>query len=125
MTNSNQAERSTNTDGISLHCLIQTLNLDLWLKGQSHKIFCTWFFINQFILVPLEMSMDRFIFMLFHRVIALLKRFPGTFDTGEYPKGRESLFFYLDTDIGPLRVNFKTINLKFSQIVGHIVFLKR
>ena len=52
------------------------------------------FFINQFILVPLEMSMGRFIFLLFHRVIALLKRLPGTLETGE------SLPFYLDLELG-------------------------
>ena len=38
------------------------------------------FFINQFILVPLEMSMDRFYFLLlFHRVIALFKTTPRYF----------------------------------------------
>ena len=52
-------------------------------------------------------------FLIFHRVIALLKRLPGTL---------ELLFFYFDLDIGPPWVNFKAINLKFLQIVGHIVF---
>ena len=45
-----------------------TLYRDLYtcLKGQSHKIFCTRFFINQFILIPLEMSLDHFwIFFVF------------------------------------------------------------
>ena len=58
---------------------------DVHLKGQSHEIFCTrFFFINQFILVPLEMSMGRFyFFLLFHRVITLLKQLPGTLETGE------------------------------------------
>ena len=41
---------------------------------------------------------------------------PGIQRTGE------SLFFYLDLDIGPPWVNFKAINLNFSQIVGHIDF---
>ena len=36
------------------------------------RFFAPSFFINQFILVPLEMSMGR-LFLLFHRVIALLK----------------------------------------------------
>ena len=63
--------------------------------------------------------MGRFIFlMLFHRVIALLKQLLGTLKSGE------SLFFYLDLDIGLPWVNFKAINLKFSQIVNHIVFLQ-
>jgi len=72
------------------------------------------FFINQFILVPLEMSMGRFIFfLLFHRVNALLKRLPGPYfrnwrvATPQYfghqgiQRAGESLFFYLDLDIGP------------------------
>ena len=58
--------------------------------------------------------MGRFIFLLFHRVIALLKQLPSTLETGE------SLFFYLDLGIVPPWVNFKAINLKFSQIVGNI-----
>ena len=59
----------------------------IYLKGTVSRDFLyPVFFINQFILVPLEMSMGRFIFFLiFHRVIALLKRLPGTLETGESP----------------------------------------
>ena len=42
--------------------------------------------------------------------------------TTRYPRGRRVVIFYLDLDIGPPWVNFKAINLKFSKIVGHIVF---
>ena len=84
------------------------------------------------------MSMGRFIFLLFHRVMALLKQLPGTLETGELllpstldtgesrlpgiQRAGELLFFYLDLDIGPPWVNYKAINLKFPEIVGHIVF---
>ena len=73
--------------------------------------------------------MGRFIFLLFHRIIALLKRLPGTLETGEsqlsdtldtrelqlpgIQRARESLFFYLGLDIGWPWVNFKVINMKF------------
>ena len=76
--------------------------------------------------------------MLFHKVIAILKQLPGTLeieesqlpgtlDTGEsqlpgIQRTGEMLFFYLDLGLGPPSVNFKAINLKFSQIVGNIVF---
>ena len=116
----------------------KVIPVQLDLKGQSRKIFCTRFFINQFILVPLEMSMGRFIFFIFYRVIALLKWLPGTLETGEsqllgtldtqesqlpsIQRAMERLFFYLDLEIGLPWVNFKAINLKFSKIVGHIVF---
>ena len=60
--------------------------------------------------------MGCLIFLLFRRVIALLKQFPGTLETGK------SLFLSLDLDIGQPWLNFEAINLIFSQIVGHIVF---
>ena len=109
------------------------------LKGQSHEIFCTQFFssISSF-WSHLRCLWAILFILLFHRVIALLKKLPGTLATGELQlpgtlgtweslplriqRARESLFFYLDLDIGPPWVNFKAINLKFSQIVGHIVF---
>ena len=81
--------------------------------------------------------MSRLFVLIFHKVIALLKRLPGTLETGEsqlpgtldtgesqlpgIQRAKESLFFYLDHDIGWPWVNFKAINLKFLQIVGHIV----
>ena len=41
------------------------------------------YFINQFILVPLEMARGCFIFVCFFIVNALLKGLPGTLKTGE------------------------------------------
>ena len=53
------------------------------LKGTVSRDFLHQvFFINQFILVPLEMSMGCFIFLLFHRVIALLTHSPVLWKPG-------------------------------------------
>ena len=54
--------------------------------------------------------------MLFPRVIALLKRLPGTLETGE------SLLFYLDLDIG-LHGSILKLSMKFADCRSHS-FLK-
>ena len=59
--------------------------------------------------------------------IQTIKQLAGTLETREsrlpgIQRAEESLFFYLDLDIGQPWVNFKAINFKLLQIVGHIVF---
>jgi len=101
-------------------------NLDV-LKGTvSRDFFAPGFFINLFILVSLEMSMGRFICSCFSKSYCTFKTTHQT-DTSHQTsvlgiqRAGESLFFYLDLDIGLPWVNFKAINLKLLQMVGHIV----
>ena len=64
------------------------------LKGQSYEIFAPSFIHQSVHSGPIrDVHGPFYFFLLFHRVIALLKRLPGTLETGE------SLFFYLDLDM--------------------------
>ena len=57
------------------------------LKGTvSRDFFAPVFFLNQLILVLLEMSKGRFDFKQIFTVVVLLKQLPGTLETGELPK---------------------------------------
>ena len=112
--------------------------IGLPLKGQSHEIFCTRFFLQSVHSGPIRDVHWPFFYvfcMPFHRVIALLKwlpctleteelKLPGTLDTGELwlpgdQSTGESLLFYLDLYIG---LHGSILNLKYLQIVGLIDF---
>jgi len=75
--------------------------ITLSLKGQSHEIFYTQFFHQSVHSGPIRDVHGLFYyFLLFHRVIALLKQLPVTLDTGgvatpRYPKGRGVVFITL------------------------------
>ena len=62
-----------------LCCLLPLQLVQCYLKGQSQEIFCSIFFINQFILVPLEMSKGRFNFFAFSQSYCTFKTTPRYF----------------------------------------------
>ena len=74
-------------------------------------------FFNQSVHSGLIRDVNRqfYFFLLFHTIIALLRRLPGALETresqlpGTLDTG-ELLLFYLDLDIGPPWDNFKAIN---------------
>ena len=98
------------------------------LKGQPHEIFAPSFFHQSVHSGPIRDVHGPFYFvLLFHRVIALLKWLPGTLEIGESQlpgtlDTRELWLPDLQSAGESPWVNFKAINLKFLQIVGHIVF---